>query len=422
MQLGSIFISYKTGNPNLIDRATSIYQHLNSYGYTVWMDRYSLQGGEAWDTAIFTAIPNCDILLLLVTIETKNSAWVRREVDIAKGSKVTIIPLILEEMDIEVELDYFYLRHIQAVPLLNSFETELVKVVEHIEASKTMTKRRQEEWLDNLLHSQGKIAFTPPNQAIASYQMPDDINDCQIILAGGDMTYFHDIDVIVHSENTYMQMARVFEVDSLSSRIRWQGAHIGENGHMREDTVQQNLYSQIVSPESDYALPVNMGVVIPAPAGHSESLLARRNKARYLFHTATVKVHSHAERQTTIPPENSEIALAVSNCLEKTIQVNENKGVVSFETEARQQEESETAQYNPIASIIFPIFATGQGGRKYDVAEITMVMLRAIQRFFHINRDRKQLSLRKIYLCGYSESDVQQVQQVLDTKLTRIRR
>ena len=94
----TIFISYKTGEDDgLTFCANTIRQFLEQHanGYQVWMDTQSLKAGEEWNRQIYEQIPRSDVLLLLVAEATAKSNWVAREVDFAKGARVTILPVLI---------------------------------------------------------------------------------------------------------------------------------------------------------------------------------------------------------------------------------------------------------------------------------------------------------------------------------------
>ena len=220
-----------------------------------------------------------------------------------------------------------------------------------------------------------------------------------------------DIDVLVNTENNYMQMARIFETYTLSSKLRTYGSYITRSGLIREDTVQQALYDQIASEE--FQIPVGMGYVVPTRAGHPKSSLVRRG-ARYIFHVATVRV-SHTGRQSDITPlDNDGITNAVMNCLDMIRDVDRLQGVISPKgTTNYEFDKAEASTYQPISSIIFPLMTTGRGGRERDYAEVAQIMLEALLDYLTNNSDAADLNLNAIHLCGYSAADVETLQQAL---------
>jgi hypothetical protein len=225
-----------------------------------------------------------------------------------------------------------------------------------------------------------------------------------------------DIDVLVNTENNYMQMARIFETNTLSSKLRTYGSYITRSGLIREDSVQQALYEQISSDE--YQIPVGLGYVVPTRAGHPQSSLVRRG-ARYIFHVSTVRV-SHTGRQNAITPlDNDGIAAAVMNCLEMVGEVDAAQGIISPEGTAQYDlDAADSTHYKPISSIIFPIMATGRGGREREIGEVSQVMIEALLDYLTNNSDTADLRLNAIHICGYSFADVEALQQALANALS----
>ena len=145
-------------------------------------------------------------------------------------------------------------------------------LIDQIEKNINKTREIQEEWLQAIREVDKsalfKEAFTPhsASQFEHTYQISDD-RSCKICVAAGDMTQMHNIDVLVNTENSDMQMARNFETKTLSAKLRARGSRISRAGFVVEDSVQQALYDQI-SKSDDFRLPINLGFVVPTHAGH----------------------------------------------------------------------------------------------------------------------------------------------------------
>ncbi len=413
-----IFISYKTGIDNsLTFVANTIRELLHDSGYDVWMDTSNLIAGEEWPTQIYEAISKSDLVLLLLAKETATSEWVRREVDVARGARVYVLPVLVQDThkDIRPVLEMFDLANIQTLTLKENSEQERTRLIRSIEANKNKTSGRQEEWLVSLQEDRQSVAvlkerYNPTTKSYASHMLRNRWVDCRIHLAAGDMTRMRSIDVLVNTENNYMQMARVFETFSLSCSLRLCGSLLNRSGFIVEDTVQEELYEQI---KHEYPIPIGMGVVVPTHSGHPESKLAK-NGARYIFHTATVSVAPNSKNPVR-PLDNSEIVTAVCNCLDSVKAVNESRGVISPPGSLRRdQEKREADKYRPIESIIFPLFATGRGGREQAVGEVAQHMIEAMLNYLSDGETAEGLTLKDIHLCAYSELDVHTIKPVLD--------
>jgi hypothetical protein len=412
-----LFISYKTGVDNSLSfQANTVRDFLIAAGYDVWMDTSSLVAGKEWPAQIYEAIAQSDLVLLLLAKETAKSDWVRREIDVARGARVFILPVLIQDThaDIKPVLEMFDLPNVQTLTFKENSQAERDKLVKGIEESKGKTRERQEQWLVSLQEEHQslavlKVPHAQTSKSFLSHNFRGAGMDCRFHLAAGDMTRMRSIDVLVNTENSYMQMARVFETFSLSCKLRVLGSLLNRSGYIVEDSVQEELYEQI---KNEYPIPISMGVVVPTHAGHPESKLAKSG-ARYIFHTATVSVAPNS-RQPIKPLDNDEINMAVFNCLNEVKNVNSTKGVISPPgTVRRDAEKRAVDKYTPIQSIIFPLFATGRGGRERDVPEVARQMLTAMCDYLSDAENTDGFTLKDIHLCAYSQLDVAIIKEVM---------
>jgi tetratricopeptide (TPR) repeat protein len=101
--MARLFISYAHADSVIVKDISKVLQEA---GHEVWIDRHDIQGGTLWGSEIAKAIIACDALLLFLSTESVSSDDVRREVDIAFEEKRKILPIMLENVEIPVELDY----------------------------------------------------------------------------------------------------------------------------------------------------------------------------------------------------------------------------------------------------------------------------------------------------------------------------
>lgn len=402
-----IFISYKTGaNSGITFQARTIADKLRSIecgGNDVWMDASDMEAGLDWNTQIYERIPQSDIVLLMLAAETSTSEWVRREIDVAKGAKVTILPVLIRgDFDLQATLDSLDIPRVQAVSLLTGSQEEYDDLVTAIAQRGEETAERQLAWLHTLRESEEapRREIVPAEPSLAVYSMPGEIPE--IHLAGGDMTEFRHIDVLVNSENDYMQMARTFDGRrSVSSTLRYLGSCFDRANRLLEDTIQNEL-NLIV--ECDIGpRPLGLYTVVVTSAGHFDSELRTINKVRYVFHAATVSVQGDGANKRLEPiSSESGVRRIMRSLLLRVHDVNEQKGVVSPKG-TPQREEQETAKdaYEPIRSIALPMFGTGRGG--LTVAQVTPAVARGIKEFL---LDDEQTTLERIHVCGFFEDDV----------------
>lgn len=90
------FLSHSSADKPL---ATQIYRALRDQAVDVWFDRLELRAGDSLLTKIAEGIGNAEYLLVLVTDDSKASAWVKKELAIAltqevNGTGPKVIPLL----------------------------------------------------------------------------------------------------------------------------------------------------------------------------------------------------------------------------------------------------------------------------------------------------------------------------------------
>lgn len=405
-----VFISYRRVADSE-EKAERLYEVLQQRGYEAFLDKETIRGGQVWQQRIYGSIREADVLIILIASDS-DSRWLQREVDIARGALVSILPVkVRAGDDISAVLKQFHLDELQYIsyPMRDKEIDGLIALIRDLSTDTRDEQRRHWHELNQKRHTQRAAANNP--EAIR-YSGPDD-GSPDVILATGDLTRFKDIDVLVNTENDYMQMGRVFEKTTLSSTLRWEGSLVDGGGRLLEDTVQQELNEQVRA-QVGGVLPLMLTKVLVTRAGHPESRLVKRNKARFIFHVATVQVSAHTRREQLTPLENDDsIEEAVRNCLETVLEVNGRRGVIApVDTERYQAEMEARADYRPIESMVLPIFGTGMGGRRVD--GVAQPMARAMRAFINENRHEPDFSLRRIHLCVYSQLDVETVENALD--------
>lgn len=403
----SVFVSYKTGD-TLSRFARDLVNRLENRNFEVWFDEVSLEAGEDWNTQIYEIIPHSDVLIVLLAQETIDSVWVRREIDVAKGAQTAILPIVIEKnLDAKPIMDEFDIPFKQFLKFVDSTDAEVDKIALSIKnlANKTLELRR--EWFEELNKNKAKPLnkkSLDSESSVRTFKRDQDRKGCKIHLATGDVTKIKGIDVLINPENSYMQMARVFEPGSVSSQVRLRGSRISAAGHLREDTVQQELYQQVTQ-NDDYGFPIAPGSVVPTRAGHEHSVLRRKIGFRYVFHVVTVIVLVGAREETLIPIDNQQIQKAVGSVCDMIVRLNEERGVISPSgTQAYETQLANADQYEPIRSVIFPMFATGRGGRA-DIDEISYQLVQSIENALKEYEDNDLFTLTDIHLCAYSQND-----------------
>ena len=106
--MNDIFISYKNE-----DRpwARKLAGALQNFGYNVWWDR-EISPGQTWDEVIEEAIANTKCVIVLWSIQSVKSSWVKNEADEGLERRI-LLPVMIE--DVKIPLAY---RRIQTASLI----------------------------------------------------------------------------------------------------------------------------------------------------------------------------------------------------------------------------------------------------------------------------------------------------------------
>jgi hypothetical protein len=105
--MSDIFLSYAADDRNSI---RSLVQALQGQAWSVWWDRRILPG-QHWPEVIEKALASCRVVVVVWTVKSIKSRWVRLEAN--AGAQIDgLIPIRLDEVDPPFEF-----RHIQAADL-----------------------------------------------------------------------------------------------------------------------------------------------------------------------------------------------------------------------------------------------------------------------------------------------------------------
>lgn len=491
-----VFISYRNIYPSNVE-AQLLAEYLSKVGFSddrIFIDTKRLKAGDIWAQEIFNNIRKSDVLIVLLQAgaagdeSTAKSEWVQREVDVARGCNVSILPVkLIGESDVTItsevttylairdhqffeygSFDYrkakFYessqqqaatdptdqsgaidvtaskakaihqdeeqvkayrdtvQAHFDQLPdeekaeLLDDQKKKFNELVELILRLTHRTRLEQDKWHNELRQLRRKEhAKNVPSIDVVELNTQ---KTQRVHIATGDMTDFpstvdgkdFQIDVIVNSENDHMQLARMHEFSSLSVTLRFKGAHF-ENGRLMDDHLQNELNQQVKAKFCEQGLPVPLGEVIVTHAGHCKSELRAKKHFRYIFHAATIRFDA---RYSDVPmiPIHSDLGIrsVVTNCLDNVTWVNDRlakgESILLDERGQLQKLTAADARANPdpITSIVFPLFATGQAGR--PVKKVIGPMLRGIKEWFDHHPDT---TLTDVYVSVYAKDYIDAV-------------
>lgn len=107
-----VFISYSSTDDKLVKNIAEFSRITNQ---NVWRDNDDLEYGERWWSAIQQAIKSCHIVFVFWCDHSRQSLYVRREIDCAIKHKKKIVPIVLDEVDLD--------RRLKALHVIDMRET-----------------------------------------------------------------------------------------------------------------------------------------------------------------------------------------------------------------------------------------------------------------------------------------------------------
>src|SRR3954447_14044223 len=90
---GPVFISY-AHSPNDDEYIRHLSKTLQAKGIPSWFDR-GIEPGDRWERVIRSQIDSCCAMIVVMTPEAGQSAWVKREINLAEDLEKPIFPILL---------------------------------------------------------------------------------------------------------------------------------------------------------------------------------------------------------------------------------------------------------------------------------------------------------------------------------------
>jgi hypothetical protein len=113
-----IFVSYaRLDGEGFIQQ---LYADLTGTGFSIWLDIYSISGGEDWEMAIRNAVMTARAMVVVLTPGAILSLQVKGEWNAAVNYHLPIIPLLVKDCDIP-----FVLNVLNWIDFRHSYETGL---------------------------------------------------------------------------------------------------------------------------------------------------------------------------------------------------------------------------------------------------------------------------------------------------------
>ena len=122
-----VFISYASENAVF---AELLKMKLDHAGIDVWLDHGKLRGGDEWRDSIDSGISQSQIMLVIVTPKSCESAYVTYEWGFALGKGRKVIPILLEDSEIHPRLEVLQYRDFRD-PISGPWTKLLEEIREH---------------------------------------------------------------------------------------------------------------------------------------------------------------------------------------------------------------------------------------------------------------------------------------------------
>ena len=127
--MGHLFISYSRRDTDVVNQLVN---QLETAGYETWIDLEGIRGGDQWRRQIVEAVESADVFILALSKDSVTSINVRKELDLAEGKGLRVIPVEIKSVAIPAELKY-QLVGLQRIDLVSDFDAGFVKLLEALE-------------------------------------------------------------------------------------------------------------------------------------------------------------------------------------------------------------------------------------------------------------------------------------------------
>jgi hypothetical protein len=131
-----IFLSYSRKDTS---QMLKIKKYLVDIGFNVWTDEKIEPGTPVWEMAIENAITNSLAFIVLLSPASKESFWVRREIQFTETFRVPIYPILIKG-DIKTSVPISLIT-VQRIDVTNNFAKEMQKLVIIFERQGWNTKK-----------------------------------------------------------------------------------------------------------------------------------------------------------------------------------------------------------------------------------------------------------------------------------------
>lgn len=88
----SVYVSYSRNDREQMEQ---IVENLRRSGFDIWIDIQKDSPNQSWQRLVKSALEGCDSLIVLASPSAKRSEWVKREIEIARDLRKTMVPVLI---------------------------------------------------------------------------------------------------------------------------------------------------------------------------------------------------------------------------------------------------------------------------------------------------------------------------------------
>jgi hypothetical protein len=155
--MAHLFLSYSRRDAHFVDAVTA---DLKNNGFRIWVDRSGISGGDQWRKEIVDAIQSANVVVLFLSPNSARSDNVRKEIDLAEGARVPILPVALAPTEIPSTLKY-QLAGVQIIDVWSDYAAGVASLVRTLSRAGAAAQSQRE----NQRRGRPVVGMSPAEQA-----------------------------------------------------------------------------------------------------------------------------------------------------------------------------------------------------------------------------------------------------------------
>lgn len=125
-----IFVSYTTNDKKVAD---ALVEYLEGVGYSCFIAPRDIEGGSGYAAKLMAAIADCKLVVLVASNSINDSEHCLNEVDVVIERKKAILPIFIEEFNLNDDYRYYLGRKQKIIAYPESIENYFEKILDSVE-------------------------------------------------------------------------------------------------------------------------------------------------------------------------------------------------------------------------------------------------------------------------------------------------